>query len=133
MEELLRICKDCGKEFTPLIVSKNSCIDCEKINRKKREVAYVAKRFQLSGDEYKELTKKCWVCGYDIIVLLHHKDRNKENNNKENFVCLCYNCHKLVHSIHIPVPNEIREKIETLRKVSFGIVPLSNDESKITS
>ncbi len=31
------------------------------------------------------------------VLIVHHKDRNRENNKIENLVWLCHNCHYLVH------------------------------------
>jgi 5-methylcytosine-specific restriction endonuclease McrA len=41
----------------------------------------------------------CQKCGNtDLRVLLvHHIDKNRNNNNPENLQILCYNCHILVH------------------------------------
>ncbi|WP_394999932.1 HNH endonuclease signature motif containing protein [Acinetobacter sp.] len=43
----------------------------------------------------------CNRCGYkefDCAVQIHHKDRNRENNQKENLVPLCANCHYALHT-----------------------------------
>lgn len=42
---------------------------------------------------------KCEKCGFDIkrILILHHKDRNRSNNERENLELLCWNCHMLGH------------------------------------
>lgn len=42
----------------------------------------------------------CMKCGYNSILgilELHHKDRNPKNNNKENLILLCPNCHSEEH------------------------------------
>jgi len=51
----------------------------------------------------------CILCGLsyaDRAVYLHHIDRNRKNNVVENFVCLCYGCHRLVHGLleHVNLP-----------------------------
>lgn len=42
---------------------------------------------------------KCNRCGYDIIhvLVVHHKDRDRSNNNISNLEILCRNCHYIVH------------------------------------
>lgn len=44
--------------------------------------------------------KKCERCGYDqheAAIIVHHRDRNRENNTDENLEVLCANCHAIEH------------------------------------
>ena len=43
----------------------------------------------------KERGEKCERCIYDKyeILQIHHKDRNRKNNNLENLQLICPNCH----------------------------------------
>jgi len=41
--------------------------------------------------------KKCISCGYDKVIAIHHIDHDRTNNDKNNLVPLCPNCHALVH------------------------------------
>ncbi len=43
--------------------------------------------------------KVCERCGYDIFEILqvHHKDRNRENNDLGNLELICPNCHYREH------------------------------------
>ena len=46
--------------------------------------------------------KECAHCGYDKevgILVVHHKDRDRDNNTRENLVVLCPNCHALEHLV----------------------------------
>ena len=44
-------------------------------------------------------SKGCLLCGYNNkeLIALHHKDKNKKNNSKDNLIPLCYSCHVGVH------------------------------------
>lgn len=42
--------------------------------------------------------KKCCICGFDLIVEVHHMDCDKSNNNPNNLIPLCPNHHRLFHS-----------------------------------
>lgn len=45
-------------------------------------------------------TVKCEDCGYNEIpeiLQIHHKDRNRQNNGKDNLAILCPNCHFKEH------------------------------------
>jgi hypothetical protein len=42
----------------------------------------------------------CERCGYSEevgILVIHHKDRNRDNNDLGNLAVLCPNCHALEH------------------------------------
>lgn len=45
--------------------------------------------------------KRCPICGwgekYPEALIIHHKDRNRQNNDLSNLIVLCRNCHCLVH------------------------------------
>jgi len=48
--------------------------------------------------KYRELIKidKCARCGYNEFscsLQVHHKDSDRDNNNLDNLVLLCANCH----------------------------------------
>lgn len=44
-------------------------------------------------------TQVCSKCGTSDkrVLAVHHKDRNRDNNNLSNLMWLCHNCHYLVH------------------------------------
>lgn len=47
----------------------------------------------------KERGKKCERCNYDKyeILQVHHKDRNRKNNDLKNLQLICPNCHYEEH------------------------------------
>ena len=50
------------------------------------------------------LINQCNRCGYNAeprILGVHHKDRNRHNNDMQNLEVLCPNCHSLEHLKHI--------------------------------
>lgn len=48
---------------------------------------------------------QCKLCNIKDIRLLavHHLDKNRKNNKKENLIWLCHNCHHLVHRHNIKI------------------------------
>lgn len=47
----------------------------------------------------------CERCSYNEniqILGVHHKDRNRKNNDLSNLEVLCPNCHSLEHMKHLP-------------------------------
>ena len=48
----------------------------------------------------RDMLQECKRCGYDRhpnILVVHHVDRNRTNNNLSNLEILCPNCHALEH------------------------------------
>jgi len=44
--------------------------------------------------------RKCERCNYDnhiAAIVVHHKDRNRSNNDISNLEVLCANCHAIEH------------------------------------
>ena len=43
--------------------------------------------------------KVCERCGFDKepAIIVHHRDRNRENNSNDNLEVLCANCHLIEH------------------------------------
>ncbi len=65
-------------------------------------------KIKLTTNRYlylKKLTRKCVICGFNEIVELHHLDKNRKNNCRDNLIGLCPNHHKMFHTI------KYREKI----------------------
>lgn len=58
---------------------------------------------------FKEHGKKCWVCGEQKVVAVHHINENHEDDRPENLAPLCPTHHQYVHSRY---KNEIIPIIE---------------------
>ena len=45
------------------------------------------------------IEKRCYRCGHrdERVLVVHHRDRNRRNNNIENLGWLCRNCHCIEH------------------------------------
>lgn len=48
---------------------------------------------------------RCLVCGCGDkrVLVVHHKDKKRENNKLENLEWLCLNCHHLVHKHRVKI------------------------------
>lgn len=57
---------------------------------------YHAHYSRIAFEEYK-FDKKCTMCGSEIDICIHHKDKNRKNNTKENLEILCKSCHIKQH------------------------------------
>jgi hypothetical protein len=104
-------CSHCSKQFdrakSKLLNSKSELYFCSRDCKDKAQ-SYIVEiqpshyGTGLSSYRLKALNyygSFCSRCGYSNIFALevHHKDRNRENNEINNLEVLCCNCHKLEH------------------------------------
>lgn len=45
----------------------------------------------------KETYKDCCLCHSDIKLEMHHKDKDRKNNDRTNLIILCEKCHRFWH------------------------------------
>lgn len=63
--------------------------------------------------------KKCCVCGFDLIVEVHHLDGNRQNNDPLNLVPLCPNHHQVWHSNHrLLIEEEVLSYVQNKRDIA---------------
>lgn len=69
-----------------------------KRNRKIINLKRILKAYNITYKQYKEITKRCFNCGFNLYRCdIHHKDKNKNNNELNNLIGLCPNCHLGIH------------------------------------
>jgi len=98
-------CHHCHKEFfdSPSVKRKFCSVACNSKTRKetfKPSFTTVRKAMIARG-----LLIKCERCDFDEfpqILGVHHKDRNRNNNDMSNLEVLCPNCHSMEHMKHTP-------------------------------
>ncbi|MFW6282022.1 MAG: HNH endonuclease [bacterium] len=120
----IKICENCGKEYNPTSNRQKWCKKCGEEIKQKNKKEYIKKyhknNYKKKGynqkgennnsyktgigffqrkkrDSMEEV--KCERCGSKENLLVHHKDRNRENNNLENLEMLCKSCHQKEHMI----------------------------------
>ena len=91
------ICKRCQREMP--IHAKGLCNGCYNfVFQLKGAKAWNYKKwYNLDIEDYKKITEKCVVCGFDKVVDIHHLDENHKNNSEGNLIGLCPNHHKMLH------------------------------------
>lgn len=97
-------CAACGKpvrrrpkEFRRTITCSIACREQAKILEFPRTPHVLSVRKWFS--RFNRMSE-CEKCGYKEIVgilILHHRDRNRKNNTRENLAVLCPNCHAAEH------------------------------------
>lgn len=86
--------KGSGKKFCSL-----KCFHIQKIKDVPVSYAAARKSIKKSGE-----LSHCERCGYKEnphILGIHHKDRDRKNNSRDNLEVLCPNCHSLEHLHHV--------------------------------
>lgn len=100
-------CVVCGKMILGGLNKKTCSRSCSNINR--TSIKYHLGRPKDKVKSQKALKIKllkirgntCERCGYSKtkILQVHHKDRNRENNNIDNLELICPNCHYEEHHL----------------------------------
>ena len=47
--------------------------------------------------QLKKKYKRCVLCKSSRSLDMHHKDHNRDNNERSNFIVICRTCHKFWH------------------------------------
>lgn len=112
-EPKIIICIGCGKK--KFHHAFNLCINCYHKNLKYDGIKQhqIRKYHNISLEVWKEITKRCIICGFDKVVHLHHLDENHDNTSRINLVGLCPNHHKMIHM------DKFKEEIEQQIKKKF--------------
>ena len=98
-------CQHCGKNFLDAPSHKRKYCSKACVNKSAKETfkpkfTTVRKAMLTRG-----LLNKCERCGFDEfpqILGVHHKDRDRNNNDMTNLEVLCPNCHSIEHMKHTP-------------------------------
>ncbi len=99
---VIQVCVVCGAETKKCpsdVVARPTCSNkCRGISQRKAAPP--------DGTRYRrwykihwpmEHCERCDYSTYPEILVIHHKDRDRSNNNKENLEVLCPNCHAVEH------------------------------------
>jgi len=70
------------------------------------------------AEEYKLRTGICSNCKIKRRTAVHHKDRNRKNNSKDNLIELCFHCHQEIH--HLGKHRSDKTKIK-MSRVKLGV------------
>lgn len=107
---VLLICGHCGIAFerpkSDLNNSKSGNYFCSRVCKDKAQ-SYM---LEIQPNHYKQksyrnkafalLGEKCAICGYNknaSALEVHHKDKDRNNNDISNLEVLCCNCHRIHH------------------------------------
>lgn len=112
-------CAYCGKEVLRLPSeikrSKTGNVFCDKscaasFNNKITKTKEVLVEYQKTA--FRNYLPVCTNCRFDIREALevHHIDENRSNNELNNLIILCANCHCQVHYGKLIIDEEIKKK-----------------------
>lgn len=93
-KRLIKICIYCGKEYEIQKSRENKTKYCGRSCKAKAEKP----RYIDGRATYRKFLKtNCEDCKSKIKLQIHHKDKNRKNNNINNLITLCSKCHKKYH------------------------------------
>ncbi len=125
-----KVCQCCGKEFIFKGRLKTKKYEeakfCSRSCANNRQSVWDAKiqegesngkwvRYRVVA--FKHHGEKCVVCGFDKVLEVHHLDKNRDNNSKENLVPLCPNHHRMIHT-----PEFAEEVLDTIKYRVNGLL-----------
>lgn len=127
-----RRCDNCKNMYDATSPAQRYCPECIPDMKRKRQKCYKEnnkKGYQQSGannnnwkggigvypslafETYK-MKKVCNRCGSTENILVHHRDRDRYNNEKSNLEVLCKSCHQIEHeagkNLHPDSPKYIK-------------------------
>jgi len=112
------ICKRCQRNI--FHHAKGLCAGCYNFVFKldAAKASNNKKKYNIEYDLYKEVTKKCVICGFDKVVDLHHLDENRKNSKIKNIIGLCPNHHQMLHNFKYKkqILNVLKEKGYKIKK-----------------
>lgn len=99
------LCSNCKVEFTVIGESKKNQKTCSyKCATEKYRKGKIHPNYTTGFSAYRKLAlnhygKQCSLCGYsdERALEVHHRDKDRSNNDISNLEVLCSNCHKLQH------------------------------------
>lgn len=97
-------CQHCHKKFNAPLSTKRKYCSKACVNKSSKltfKPSFTTVRKAMLS---RKLINKCNRCNYDsepLILGVHHKDRDRNNNDLSNLEILCPNCHSLEHLKHI--------------------------------
>jgi hypothetical protein len=68
--------------------------------------------------------EKCFMCGSEEFLCVHHKDHNRYNNKISNLSIICRTCHAKIHELHKSLPKG--ERLSELKKVQAKFAKRKN-------
>lgn len=94
-------CKICGKLILAGLNKKTCSRSCANINRVGIKYGRLRPKDKVASQRALKMRlltirgKSCERCGYNKFEVLniHHKDKNRNNNNIDNLELICPNCH----------------------------------------
>jgi len=109
--KIRKTCENCGSTFLTKNENKIYCSSkCKSLKKRIRPTREYKK---------KKLINFCQLCGFKEIpeiLIIHHIDRNRQNNSSENLLRLCPFCHAMIHRGFFIIEDDsvrFRYKLET--------------------
>jgi len=99
-------CSECGNDYYEMLSqTKLFCSRKCYLTKLRRDGSHLKKESKLHKGTHivkKRILEKrhfCDRCGFSDkrILEIHHKDKNRKNNDEDNILLLCPNCHAILH------------------------------------
>lgn len=101
-------CQHCHKKFNAPLSTKRKYCSRKCVNKASHLIFNPSFTTVRKSMIRRKMIEKCNRCAFEKeprILGVHHKDRNRNNNDISNLEVLCPNCHSIEHLKHIVVHN----------------------------
>jgi len=128
-----KLCKFCGREYEPSWRSQKYCKKCRKRAYREHKRKYMKKYNQKMQERLRELLGvNCVICGKERINFqefrcgfVFHEIHGKSHidtysyilNHLQDFVLLCWRCHRFIHYFARSDKKNIEELLRLLRVI----------------
>lgn len=102
--EIENTCIHCGKIFRDSPCKKRKYCSKQCVNKSEKSTWKATYNTIRKNMFRRGMIEKCQICGFNSckeILGIHHIDKNNKNNNPDNLMVLCPNCHSMQHKEHI--------------------------------
>ena len=74
-------------------------LEFEKLTGKSRATFYRYKRLILLGKTRRLGKTRCYFCETPESLIIHHRDKDRQNNKDNNLLIVCVSCHQKLHEL----------------------------------
>lgn len=85
------------------------------------------KKYQYRERCLREKGEQCIACGVEEEIVVHHVDGDRNNNDMDNLIPVCGDCHAAIHAGRVRVAKWVRKLGKYPRSGEMTNIPVSDE------